>query len=606
MASAFWARAAACVAVTLLLLCSPARAQAPAFTSAASYSQQVAGTVNFTVMTTGTPDIRIIAGTVPPGVTFIDNGDGTATFGGAPDPGTAGTYNLTLRARSGVGSNARQNFTFTVNKITADAMLNIVPRTAFAGEPIFFQMDLGALAPAPTGSITFTESAEALGTRNVSSGQATIARRRPIGSHRITATYTGDINYEAAVKNRTVKVTAGFRGEVQANTTTGGIQQSPSVVMYRRGYMVVWASQGADGSGYGIVGQRLGFNGVKLDTEFSINTTSAGDQTSPKIAAKLDGGFVVAWQSSAPDVGVYAQQFTGAGIKRGAEFKVNNGGGERTQPAVATLNNDRFVIAWTSDQQDGSGLGVYARRFTESGDPIGREFLVNTRTAGDQSAPAIAGLDDGGFIIVWQSRDPDGLGIFGQRYDATATKVGDEFRINKTVDYDQSMPAVAGLIDGGFVVVWQSDLQDGSGLGIYMQHYREDGTRIRQETRVNTTTADDQSQPAVASFSLGGFVVVWTSDGQDGSGKGVYAQVFNASGTKADVEFPVHVTTAGDQSQPAVGGCVVSEFRVAWVSPDAGGTGVFTQLFFVPVSFGSSSTSMRESTWVRGANCIQP
>jgi hypothetical protein len=170
------------------------------------------------------------------------------------------------------------------------------------------------------------------------------------------------------------------------------------------------------------------------------------------------------------------------------------------------------------------------------------------------------------------------------------------------------MPGVAAMIDGGFVVVWQSDLQDGAGLGIYMQRYLEDGTKFRPETRVNTTTADDQSQPAVASFSFGGFVVVWTSAGQDGSGKGVYAQVFHPSNTKADVEFLVNEPTAGDQWQPAVGGCVISEFRVAWIGPNSGGTGVFTGLFIVPVDFssGPSPSPRKESVWVRRANCIQP
>jgi hypothetical protein len=181
-------------------------------------------------------------------------------------------------------------------------------------------------------------------------------------------------------------------------------------------------------------------------------------------------------------------------------------------------------------------------------------------------------------------------------------KVGNEFAVNRTKNNDQSLPGVAGLADGGFVAVWQSNLQDGSGLGVFAQRYASDGTPAGNEIRVNTATANDQSQPVVASFALGGYVVLWTSDGQDGNGKGVYAQVFNASGSRADVEFRVNTTTAGNQWQPAVGGCVISEFRAAWVGPDADRTGVFTQLFYVPIDYSPSFATKR----LPGSHCSPP
>jgi hypothetical protein len=46
------------------------------------------------------------------------------------------------------------------------------------------------------------------------------------------------------------------------------------------------------------------------------------------------------------------------------------------------------------------------------------------------------------------------------------------------------------------------------------------------EFQVNTWTTDDQSSPSVTSLSNGGFVVVWESNGQDGDGYGVYGRVF--------------------------------------------------------------------------------
>src|SRR4029077_4205289 len=58
-------------------------------------------------------------GALPSGVTFIDNGNGTATLGGTPAAGTAGTYPLTITASNGVGAPASQAFTLKINQAPA-------------------------------------------------------------------------------------------------------------------------------------------------------------------------------------------------------------------------------------------------------------------------------------------------------------------------------------------------------------------------------------------------------------------------------------------------------------------------------------------------------
>ena len=49
-------------------------------------------------------------------MTFVDNGDGTATLAGTPAAGTGGIYPLTVKAINGVGAAALQSFTLTVNE----------------------------------------------------------------------------------------------------------------------------------------------------------------------------------------------------------------------------------------------------------------------------------------------------------------------------------------------------------------------------------------------------------------------------------------------------------------------------------------------------------
>lgn len=90
---------------------------APAITSAASAVFTVGSAGTFTVASTGAPVAALSeTGTLPSGVTFVDNTDGTATLAGTPGVGTSGTYALTITASNSVAPDATQNFTLTVNE----------------------------------------------------------------------------------------------------------------------------------------------------------------------------------------------------------------------------------------------------------------------------------------------------------------------------------------------------------------------------------------------------------------------------------------------------------------------------------------------------------
>jgi hypothetical protein len=113
-------------------------------------------------------------------------------------------------------------------------------------------------------------------------------------------------------------------------------------------------------------------------------------------------------------------------------------------------NQQGFITAWISDNQDGSGQGVYTQRFSGSGTPIGAELRVNTTTNGHQGTPDLTQLSGGRFLITWQSEQQDGSswGIYGQLYNPDGSTSGSEFRINATTNDQQSEPVVAALADG--------------------------------------------------------------------------------------------------------------------------------------------------------------
>ncbi len=99
--------------------------QGPAITSASSTTLTTGTSGSFTVTTTGNPKASLSeSGLLPSGVTFINNGNGTATLSGTPAAGSGGSYPFTVTASNGVGSTATQNFTLTVDQAPAVTSAN--------------------------------------------------------------------------------------------------------------------------------------------------------------------------------------------------------------------------------------------------------------------------------------------------------------------------------------------------------------------------------------------------------------------------------------------------------------------------------------------------
>ncbi|MGE5609995.1 MAG: SdrD B-like domain-containing protein, partial [Bacillota bacterium] len=183
---------------------------------------------------------------------------------------------------------------------------------------------------------------------------------------------------------------------------------------------------------------------------------------------------------------------------------------------------------WMGQSSVGRAYDVYARRYAVNAEPQGNEFIANTVLASAQQNPAVAMNASGAFVVVWESAaqdDPDGkAGIYAQRYDALGQKLDIEMLVNTHTSDDQRNPAVAMADEGTFTVAWNSLGQDGSEEGVYVQRFDAAGQRLAGEFRVNNRIEQSQSNPAIAMDARASFVVTWQSDGQDGSGEGVYAR----------------------------------------------------------------------------------
>lgn len=140
------------------------------------------------------------------------------------------------------------------------------------------------------------------------------------------------------------------------------------------------------------------------------------------------------------------------------------------------------------------------------------DSAVNTYTTGFQNVPSIATDGQGRFIVVWQSEGQDGdeLGVFGRRLDAQGNPIGDEFQVNTYTTGSQGAPEVAADTTGNFIVVWNGEAGGGRS-DILAQRFDASGATVGGEIQLNEDTSSDQSGAAVALADDGSFLAIWSN-----------------------------------------------------------------------------------------------
>ena len=397
------------------------------------------------------------------------------------------------------------------------------------------------------------------------------------------------------LESRTLFAIAPAGPEFQVNAYEPGNQIYPAVASDADGdFVVAWESNLQDGSGYGVYAQRYNAAGEALGGPIQANTTTFGQQFGASVASDDAGNFVVAWATQGQDgsgYGIFAQRFAADGTRLGTEFQVNTfTAGDQTFPSVDMDSDGDFVIAWQSDDRDGDTWGVSARRFTSAGAPVGDEVQVNTTTVGIQAFPSVALQDNGDFVVAFHSSPSPtaAVGTFDVRardfVAASGTFNGNDRQLNTFIPGDQAYPDVDAGPLGSYVVTWRSDGQDGDGAGVYAYVFDNTTRPQAPEFQVNTTTAGDQSFPAVAVDDVSGeFVVTWHSDNQDApGGRGVYVRQYDGvlNPVPESGEVQVNQFTAGSQEFPDIAVDDQGDYVVAWSSEDqdeVGGYGIFAR-----------------------------
>jgi len=400
-----------------------------------------------------------------------------------------------------------------------------------------------------------------------------------------------------------------------------GDQVFPSAAFNASGGFVVWQDNFTDPGGLGVSVLKLGPDLAPVGAPQRVNQTLGLDQQRARVAMLNDNGAVTVWQSGRPGAqNVFARFLAASGGFAGDELLVNNAAlntvnryvtnwvlirnnRPRTQkfrirevvkarhefnanPVVATLNDGSVVVAYASSRvyttnsftlretlrwddrhaifitnrvrvplnvQIDAMQDVYLQRVSALGQKLGEEFRVNQFIDFNQRDAAVAALDNGNLVITWvseQQRFGNSIDVYARIFDHLGNPLTGELLVNAT-NRPCSAPSVAGTAGGGFTIAWtQKSLEVSNSLDIVARTFAANGSATSEAFGVNAFRYGDQYAATVVNLGAQQ-VIAWTSLGQDGSWEGVYARAFAGAAPLGD-EFRVNVGTRFSQKHGRV------------------------------------------------------
>ncbi len=323
---------------------------------------------------------------------------------------------------------------------------------------------------------------------------------------------------------------------------------------------------------------------VRDDFVCNDDTFGGARQDGPAIAADRAGNFFVAWLDFRDgDADVWFQRYDSLGRPRGRNERMNTDAslGWQGSPAITLAPDGRTLATW-EDRREIGNSDVFGQRFDASGSRMGDNFRVSdSGVRGDQNFSGCHIVPNGVALVAWDDRRNGITGdIYAQFYDAEGRLRGGNFIVNDDGIgvANQYQPQVRGDDSGRFVVVWM----DGRGRNaydwnIFLQRFDSSGTRLGGNVQV-TTDDSIQWSPGLAVAGGGQFVVCW--EDRRRSQWDVYAQFYDAAGRSRGGNVLVNDDAGvAEQSMVAAGANVFGEFLVVWSDWRGGDADIYAQRF---------------------------
>lgn len=342
-------------------------------------------------------------------------------------------------------------------------------------------------------------------------------------------------------------------------------------------YVVVTSAAAVVGGLDDIFMQIYNADGTKRGTSIMVNTTTAGHQTSPDVAATADGGFVVAWTSGGQDgsgTGIYAQRFYSDGTGYGAELRINSTTlSGQSQCSVYGLYDGDYVVTWTDASAGIADTNIRGTRVSIS-NFVYSDSILTTTIALNQVESKIIQLTNGDMVLAWRNEDDHSLYF----------QIKSDLNVDLTTEIVIASQAISGLpptdvqlfpwTDGKFIVAWTEFNLAENDNNVKYKIVAPDGVTIgpiRDITPSFNNTTISQYEPRFAALADGGFIAVWSEyTNTSFSNFVIKMQRYDENANPIGDETLVNQSPSYSMWQPSVSATDDGGFIISWVDTTSG------------------------------------
>ena len=324
---------------------------------------------------------------------------------------------------------------------------------------------------------------------------------------------------------------------VRASVTSASLQNR-AVVDEAQGRLIVgWESRRQERGSSGVYARAFDLGGRALTHEMRVNSTLAGQQGRPAVAATENGSVWFAWESFGQDgsgAAAVARLFDAQLQPQGAEMLLaGESSGDQSEPVLAAGPRSNVLAVWSqlvgaSAELERPCAELRGRMLRPDGS-FSAEIALTKPMHADDRLPALCALPEG-YLLTWSRRDreADRAQVWALRLDADGQSVGAAFSLDAGDSSDQIEPSVDAAVDGSFVAAW---LRAETG-GWQVVCRRFDAAGIAVEPKILVATASDgwKSGASVAVAPDGSFAVAYNAEREAAAGETLWLARYNASG----------------------------------------------------------------------------
>src|SRR4051812_4978855 len=198
------------------------------------------------------------------------------------------------------------------------------------------------------------------------------------------------------------------------------------------------------------------------------------------------------------------------------------------------------------------------------GDDIHNDgFQINSTSAGNQTGPNVVRLLDGRFVVLYQSSDTPGNGIDirARIFNPDGTATGNDFVISQIAAGDQTTPALFVNSNGTLSFLWQTpDLALPGNTQLVERTFDLTGNPLGGEQQVSGSGADGSY--SFTQRSNGTIFITYENNGD------IYGRTLDANWNPLTAEVQLNTTTGGTQGQARLVTLTNNNILVAFQSND--------------------------------------